>query len=110
MHGHRINTYLKMPLVILFSDMDSFVDVLRELSEITDKWFELGLVLGLKDSTLNGIKTDNTTVHERKREMVKSWLQKKDKCTPSWLALVEALKDTLVQHTVVAEKIEQKYL
>ena len=108
MHGHRINTYLKMPLVILFSDMDSFVDVLRELSEITDMWFELGLVLGLKESTLNGIKTDNTTVRECKREMVKSWLQKKDKCTPSWQALVKALKDTLVQHTDVAEKIKQK--
>lgn len=86
------------------------MDVLRELSEITDKWFGLGLALGLKDSTLRGIETDKITVDERKREMARSWLQKKDKCTPSWLALVEALKDTLVQHTVVAEKIEQKYL
>ena len=91
--------------------MDSFVDVLRELSEITNKWFELGLALGLKYSTLNGIETDKTTVDERKREMVRSWLQKKDECTPpSWQALVEALKDTLVQHIDVAENIEQKYL
>ena len=89
--------------------MDSFVPVLRELSEITDKWFELGLVLELKDSTLKGIKTDNTAVHECKREMVRSWLQKKDKCTPSWQALVAALKDPLVEHPVVAEKIKQKY-
>ena len=90
--------------------MDSFVDVLRELNDITNKWFELGLALGLKYSTLNGIETDNTTVDKRKREMVRSWLQKKDECTPSWQALVEALKDTLVQHIDVADNIEQKYL
>ena len=83
--------------------------VLRELSEITNEWFMLGLVLGLKDSTLNCIETDNTTVDERKREMVRSWLQKKDKCTPSWQALVMALKDSLVQRHDVAEKIKQKY-
>ena len=89
--------------------MDSFVDVLRELSEITNEWFMLGLVLGLKDLTLRCIKTDNTTVQECKREMVRSWLQKKDECTPSWQALVKALKDSLVQRHDVAEKITQKY-
>ena len=96
-----------MPLVILFSDM---VAVLHELSEITNEWFVLGLVLGLKDSTLNGIKTDNTNVHDCKQEMVRSWLQEKDKCTPpSWPALVEALKHTLVQRNDVAKKIKQNY-
>lgn len=84
--------------------------VLRELSEITNEWFMLGLVLGLKDSTLKGIKTDNTNVQECKEEMVRSWLQRKDECTPpSWQALVEALKDTLVKRNDVAEKIKQKY-
>ena len=83
--------------------------VLHELSEITNEWFMLGLVLGLKDSTLKGIKTDNTNVQECKEEMVRSWLQRKDECTPSWPALVAALKDTLVKRNDVAEKIKQKY-
>ena len=85
------------------------MDVLHELSEITNEWFMLGVVLGLKYSTVNGIKTDNTTVQERKQEMVRNWLQKKDKCAPSWQALVKALKDSLVQCHDVAEKIKQKY-
>ena len=94
---------------ILFSDMKSISKVLRELRGINE-WFELGLALGLEYSTLNGIKTDNTTVNECKREMVRSWLQKKDKCTPpSWQALVAALKDRLVERNDIAEQIEQKY-
>ena len=84
--------------------------VLHELSEITNEWFMLGFVLGLKDPTLNGIKINNTDVHKCKQEMVRSWLQKKDECTPpSWPALVKALKNTLVQRNDVAEKIKQKY-
>ena len=82
-------------------------DVLRELSEITNDWFNLGLVLNLEDSTLRRIVTDNKTVDERKREMVRSWLQQKDGC--SWQALVTALEDRLVKRRDVAEQIKQKY-
>ena len=80
------------------------------MSEITHEWFNLGLVLGLKDSTLSGIETDKQPVDERKREMVRSWLQQKDGCKPSLQALVEALKDDLVKRCDVAEQIKQKYL
>lgn len=86
--------------------MDSIPDVLRELSEITN-WFQLGLALNLKYSTLSSIETDKKTVDERKREMVRSWLQQKDGC--SWQALVTALEDRLVKRHDVAEQIKQKY-
>ena len=97
-------------LVILFSDMKSIQTVLRELSEITHEWFNLGLALGLEYATLNGIETDKQTVDERKREMVRSWLQKKDGCTPSWQDLVKALGDDLVKRCDVAKQIKQKYI
>ena len=83
--------------------------ILRELSGITTEWFELGLALGLEDSTLSRIKTDNTALNEYKRELVRSWLQQKDGCKPSWEALVEALEDDLVKRCDVAKQIKQKY-
>ena len=90
--------------------MESIADVLRELSEITNDWFNLGLALQLKYSTLSVIETDMRTVDERKRNMVRSWLQQKDGCTPpSWQALVEALEDPLVKRRDVAVQIKQKY-
>ena len=96
-------------LVTFFSDKESIQKVLRELSEITHEWFNLGLALGLKDSTLSGIETDKQPVDERKREMVRSWLQQKDDCKPSWQALVIALEDRLVKRRDVAEIIKQNY-
>ena len=90
--------------------MESIADVLRELSEITNDWFNLGLALQLKYSTLSVIETDMRTVDERKRNMVRSWLQQKDDCKPaSWQALVEALEDPLVKRRDVATQIKKKY-
>ena len=93
----------------IFSDTDSILDVLRELSEITCEWSKLGLALKLKDSTLSRIETDKKTVDECKREMVRSWLQQKDGCKPSWEALVDALEDRFVQRCDVAKQIKQNY-
>ena len=96
-------------LIILFSDMESTRDVLHELSEITHEWFNLGLALNLKVSTLSSIETDKRTVDEHKREVMRSWLQKKDGCKPSWQALVTALEDRLVKRPDVAHQIKPKY-
>lgn len=110
-NGHRINQYKINGISDnpIFSDTDAIPDVLRELSEITNDWFNLGFALNLKDSTLSSIETDKKTVDERKREMVRSWLRQKDGCKPSWQALVIALEDRLVKRRDVAEQIKQKY-
>ena len=110
-NGHRINTKLNgISDNPIFSDTDSIRDVLRELCEITDDWFNLGLALNLKDATLSSIETDKETVDECKRKMVRSWLQQKDDCKPaSWQALVEALEDPLVKRRDVATQIKKKY-
>ena len=102
---YKINGISDNPI---FSDMDSIPDVLRELSEITNEWFNRGFALKLKYSTLSSIETDKKTVDERKREMVRSWLQQKG-CKPSWQALVTALEDRLVQRRDVAEQIKQRH-
>lgn len=89
--------------------MNALVNVLRELKEVTHEWYELGLLLGLECSTLETIKANNQTVKECKRTMVISWLQKKDKSSPSWQALVTALRDPLVNYPDIANLIEQNY-
>jgi len=83
--------------------------VLRELKEVTQEWYELGLLLGLKCSTLETIKATNQTANECKRTMVVSWLQKKDDSSPSWQALVTALRDSLFNRPDIANQIEQNH-
>jgi len=95
--------------ILIFSGTIALVNVLRELKEVTHEWYELGLLLGLECSTLETIKATNQTVKECKRTMVVSWLQKKDNSSPSWQALVIALRDPLVNCPDIANQIEQNY-
>ena len=66
------------------------------------RWFELGLALGLRQPTLEGI--------NHKREMLTKWLNLVDGCRPSWNSLVEALRSPIVEGYVIANEIEQKHL
>ena len=89
--------------------MNALVNALRELKEVIHEWYELGLILGLEYSTLETIKANNQTVKDCKRTMVASWLQKKDNSSPSWQALVTALRDPLVNRPDIANLIEQNH-
>ena len=77
--------------------------------DIKQKWMRLGLALGLRYPTLEGIKI-NCDVDDCKLEMLVKWLNKTDECEPSWNVLVMALKQPTVEHYVIAEAIEKKYL
>ena len=84
--------------------------VLCELRDIAGEWFDLGLCLGLKNSTLTAIKKNESKVADCKREMVTSWLQRKDNSTPSWQALVSALEKSIVDRFDIACQIKKKHM
>ena len=73
-----------------------------------NKWFNLGLALGLKQPTLQSVK-DQHKPSDHKREMLTKWLNQVDGCHPSWKALVEALRSSYVQSNAVANKIEKTH-
>ena len=86
-------------------------DVLEAIVDVKDKWFMLGLALGLKMPTLREIRKDyNGIIVDCKCEMLTKWLEKADGCTPSWASLVTALKTKNVDHKSIADKIEQDHL
>ena len=68
-------------------------EILSECNE----WFELGIHLGLKHSTLKRIEGENQRAVSRcKIDMIQAWLRKEDqvieKCGPTWRQLIHALK------------------
>ena len=73
-----------------------------------NKWFNLGLELGLRQPTLLNI-VDQHKPPDHKREMLTRWLNQVDGCRPSWKALVEALKSSEVQANAIASKIEKAH-
>lgn len=80
---------------------------MRELiDDATDKWYDLGLELHLRERTLKAIKANENDVHDRFREMISAWLHE-DGPPPTWDALIIALKKRSVRLTDVANKVEE---
>ena len=74
--------------------------------DVNKQWRKLGLALGLRPQTLDGIEaTYPTNLEDCKEEMLTSRC-----CSPSWNELVEAIRNPTVQHSPIADKIKQKYL
>ena len=72
------------------------------------EWYNLGLELGLDKSTLHAIKISyREQVKDCFREVLSQWL---DLVTPSWKALVKALRAPTVDFPHIASKIESKYI
>ena len=81
------------------------------LNDVSERWQELGLALGLFPPTLDNIRADSRYVNDCKREMLKRWLTWVDGCeaTCNWKSLAEALRSPTVNHKPIADAIEKKY-
>ena len=72
------------------------------MNDVND-WKKLGLALGLREPTLEGLRGKQ----DAKMEMLNLWLNKVDGCNPSWDSLVKALRE--VDLVPIAEEIGKKY-
>ena len=81
--------------------------LMEELNNISAKWNNLGLQLGVSVGRLNAIKKDHHTTSDCLRETLTTWL--KTFSSPSWSAMVDALKSRTVGEVNLAVELEQKY-
>ena len=75
------------------TDKDDLSNIIRELTDVTAKWRNIGIILGIPDSRLGAIKGDSQP--DCLREMLSTWLRKnynvKQFGEPTWVKLVEAV-------------------
>ena len=84
-------------------------EILKELysTKAADKWEDIGIMLGIKTSDLDAIKSAESQISQScLREMLKLYLQK-DSPPPSWTAIVEALE--FVGEESLAAQVKSKY-
>lgn len=65
---------------------------LKLLLPLAKHWHNLGIFLGLPESTLEQIETDYDLCTNCLREMIKSWLRQLSPL-PSWTSLAEAVQE-----------------
>lgn len=79
-------------------------DLLQELKEVADQWFDLGISLKISHSKLKELEEDCDDIEERKTEMILVWRQL---YVPTWSMMVNALAE--IEMRTLALKIAEKY-
>ena len=79
-----------------------------------EKWYKVGMELGLETNVLEKIKVTCATPHLRKKAMFKEWLDiQRDKTSCTWQRVIEALRNVdpniaeSVTQTIVADSNQQ---
>ena len=88
--------------------LDDLGDTYEALIDISQKWYKIGLALGVPVSKLDTIKSQHTEFEDALLEMLKIWLKQIEK-PRTWAALVKALRRKTVQEDDVAASIERNH-
>ena len=84
-------------------------EVYEALFGIKHIWYSLGLQLGLRNKTLEGIQAQYPQFEAALLEMLKQWLKQIQK-PRTWKTIVRALRQKSVNEEETAREIEKKYL
>ncbi len=85
------------------SDRD-LLDVFHKVCEARDKWYEIGLGLGIPLDKLKAITKDHEGVDACLREMLTYWLQHPN-LKRSWNSLAKSLKEEVVDRPDIAKQL-----
>ena len=96
-----------MSIVLLHAAPLDLRTVQGTLWDAKCKWYNLGLDFSLDESSLDAIKVNCQEVEDRFGEILSKWLKS---VTPSWKALVKALRAPTMDLPHIASKIESKYI
>ena len=87
---------MQCPPAVNICDLDQILTDMKEGHFRNCSWYDLGLKLGLYDTTLSDIESNYSKVEDRLRKCIATWLQRADgvddKGRPSWTTLVESLE------------------
>ena len=73
-----------------------------------DKWFQIGVQLGVSESKLRQIESDYHTLDRRFSEMISFWLNGNTQVPVTWMSLVEVLDSCFVNEKGLANQLREK--
>ena len=93
----------------VFVESPTLPRLVTELFDFSDKWRELGTQLGLSQDTITSIEKNHSPHDDRCLiNVLNIWLQSCE--SPSWMAIVKALKSQSVSENGTAVRIYREYL
>ena len=73
-----------------------------------DKWFQIGVQLGLSESKLRQIESNHRTVERCFSEVISFWLNGNTQVAVSWNSLIDILESPFVNEKGLADKLREK--
>ena len=85
--------------------------LMEELTEISHKWFEIGIYLEVPNYRLQSIRSCNDDVIQRLYAVLDFWKNNPKPTKPyTWQTIVSSLRSRIVSDENLASKIKQQYL
>ena len=91
----------------LFSDIDDIGKLASDLMPVSSDWFELGMALGISTAKLKEIEATNKKPSRCMIEILETWIKKGGHRTRH--QIIEGLRDPLVDHSDLADKLKKTY-
>ena len=82
--------------------------ITNELGSVIDKWFQIGVQLGVGESKLRQIESDYHTLDRRFSEMISFWLNGNTQVPMTWTSLVQVLESHFVSEKGLANQLREK--
>ena len=96
-------------LTVYLTEQD-FRTVRKELWDIRRKWYDIGIELDFRKPELDNLwKQHKDDFVVCLTEIISTWL-KRTNPRPTWEALIEVLKEPVIEEEALGEKLATKYL
>ena len=82
--------------------------VTNELGSVMDKWFQIGVQLGLSETKLHQIESDHRTADRCFSEVIIFWLKGNTQVAVTWKSLVDVLDSSFVNERGLAKRLKEK--
>ena len=83
-------------------------NITNELGGVIDKWFRIGVQLGVNDAKLRQIGADYHSVDMCFAEVISYWLNGNTPVAVSWKSIIEALESQFVSENGLANQLREK--
>ena len=80
----------------------------NELGSVVDKWFQIGVQLGVSEAKLREIEADHHTAQRRFSEVISFWIRGNTHVPVTWKSLIQVLESLFVIERGLANKLRKK--
>ena len=98
---------LSNSLLDVWKEAPNVHDILELLADISNKWMEIGLAIGIPDSVLSGLQLSHESNILKLSRVLQSWMTTQSSSPVTWETIISAIEGPIVNDKRKADEIRQ---